>query len=97
MRAEVSGLCPDTRQGTLSPGPLAKGEALCNLSIGFVSEEGQLRRFNVRVGPPQTQNQNEWFQATVFGIKVFFTGQCIFWSPPDPAMVARVDHAVQGR
>ena len=30
-----------TRQEALPPGPPAKGEALCNLSIGWCSEEGQ--------------------------------------------------------
>jgi hypothetical protein len=43
------------------------------------------------------QHQNEWFQATVFGITGFFTPQRIFYRPPAAAMVARVGHAVQGR
>jgi hypothetical protein len=42
-----------TRQEALPPEPPAKGEALCNLSIGVVSEEGQPRPRKVGVGPRQ--------------------------------------------
>jgi hypothetical protein len=52
-----------TRQGTLSPGPLAKGEALCNLSIGWLRERGQRWCIEVSVGPSLAANQNEWFQG----------------------------------
>ena len=59
----MSGPRPETRQEALPPGPPAKGEALCNLSIGGFSEEGRPRPVNGRVGPPQKTHQIEWFQG----------------------------------
>src|SRR5271165_4894284 len=55
-----SGLRPETRQ-RLCPWTPAKGEALCNLSIGWVYEEGRHGPCKAAVGPPHTQNQ--WFQG----------------------------------
>jgi hypothetical protein len=57
LNRDARGLRPRTRQEALPPGPPAKGEALCNLSVGKVWEEGQHGPCQVTVGPPPTPSQ----------------------------------------
>jgi hypothetical protein len=42
---------PETPPEALPPGPPAKGEALCNLAIGWVWEEGPLVGFRGKTPP----------------------------------------------
>ena len=51
---ELGASAPDSDQEALPPGPPPRALPLEPL-IGLVFEEGQPRRLNVRVGPPQTQ------------------------------------------
>src|SRR5271170_647043 len=61
-----SGLCPETRQGALPPGPPPEARLWTPLLVG-VWEEGLLRHCNATGGPPPTPQPTEGFQGPALG------------------------------